>query len=89
MPFSTKDPTVVYIPPGNYLVSCTLPLYFYTHLMGNFKCVPTITLAPGAFGTTRQYVVDAYPSDGGGEHTDEASYITVQRNPANQRWPNI
>ena len=34
---------------GNYLVSATLPLYFYTFMVGNYKCRPTITLASGTF----------------------------------------
>ena len=47
--FTTKDPTVVYLPAGTYLVTGTLTLWFYTHLVGNFACRPTLLLKPGAF----------------------------------------
>eukprot|EP00043_Microstomoeca_roanoka_P018212 m.193691 g.193691 ORF g.193691 m.193691 type:complete len:202 (-) comp16783_c2_seq11:2016-2621(-) len=44
--FSTKTPLVVYLPPGTYLVSDTLDLYFYTHLIGNYKSVSSWCLFP-------------------------------------------
>lgn len=48
-PFTTLHPTLVYLPPGRYLVSKTLPLYFYTHIVGNFRCLPTIVAKEGSF----------------------------------------
>ena len=47
-----KAPAIVYLPPGNYLISDTLVLVFYTHLVGNFRCPPTIILKPNATGFT-------------------------------------
>ena len=47
---SEKAPSVVYLPPGRYLVSDTLVLLFYTHLVGNHRCPPTIVLKPSAPG---------------------------------------
>lgn len=55
--FTTKDPAVVYLPPGTYLVSSTITLWFYTHLVGNFKCRPTILLAPNSFKNGRTFVI--------------------------------
>ncbi len=42
--FTLSTPALVYLPAGNYLVRETLPLYMMTHLVGNYKCRPTITL---------------------------------------------
>ena len=42
--FTLSTPALVYLPPGNYLIRQTLPLYMMTHLVGNYKCRPTITL---------------------------------------------
>ena len=41
---------MVYVPPGNYLISDTLDLYFYTHLVGNHLCQPTLTLKANSPG---------------------------------------
>ena len=60
--FSTKDPTVVYFPSGNYLISQTLPLYFYTNMVGNFACPPTLTVAPNL---NIHYVIDSDVGDEG------------------------
>eukprot|EP01044_Picomonas_judraskeda_P010049 COSAG03_NODE_1268_length_4429_cov_3.964451_2_plen_244_part_00 len=53
-PGPAKAPAVVYVPPGRYIISDTLVLYFYTHLMGNHKCRPTLVLKPSAAGFTDQ-----------------------------------
>jgi len=46
--YTIRTPTIVYVPPGRYLVSQTLPLWMRTQLVGNYKCRPTIVLAPGS-----------------------------------------
>ena len=38
----TTQPAVVYLPPGTYQVSTTLQMAFYTFIVGNPKCTPTI-----------------------------------------------
>ena len=45
-----KRASVVYIPPGTYLVSDTLTIYWHTHLQGNYRCPPELKLADGASG---------------------------------------
>ena len=45
-----KAPAVVYVPSGRYLVSDTLVLWFYTHLMGSHHCPPTFVLKPNSSG---------------------------------------
>ena len=47
-----KAPSVIYLPPGRYLITDTLVLLFYTHLVGNFRCPPTIVLKPHSPGFT-------------------------------------
>ena len=39
-----KRPAVVYFPPGRYVVSDTIVAWFYTHLVGSFKCNSTLVL---------------------------------------------
>eukprot|EP01043_Picozoa_sp_COSAG02_P039898 COSAG02_NODE_3185_length_7214_cov_31.354181_6_plen_338_part_01 len=48
----SKAPAVIYVPSGRYIISDTLVLFFYTHLMGNHKCRPTLVLKPSATGFT-------------------------------------
>lgn len=69
-PYSVKDATVVYFPPGNYVISGRLPVYFYTHLVGNFRCMPTITIKAGSF-PNGGYVIDSDVDNEGGDHDDE------------------
>lgn len=68
--FSLGDPIIVYMPEGTYIVRETLPMWFYTHLVGspseNPACRATIKLAPDTAGVT--YVVSA-TTDPSGEHT--------------------
>ena len=45
-----KSPAIVYLPPGNYLISDTIVMWYYSHLVGNAACPPTITLAANAPG---------------------------------------
>ena len=49
-----KAPAVVYVPPGRYVISDTLVLFFYTHLVGNYKCPPTLVLKPSSPGFTNR-----------------------------------
>ena len=45
-----KSAAVVYLPAGRYLLSDTLVLWFYTNLVGNAVCHPTLLLAESAPG---------------------------------------
>ena len=48
-------PAIVYLPPGTYLISDTLVLWFYSHLLGNALCPPTLLLAPSTPGFSGAY----------------------------------
>ena len=45
-----KSAAIVYIPAGTYVISDTIVLWFYTHLVGNAVCHPTLLLAHSATG---------------------------------------
>jgi hypothetical protein len=44
-----KAPAIVYLPPGTYVISQPLVMWFYTHLIGSFACPPTLRLRDGSF----------------------------------------
>ena len=45
-----KSPAIVYLPPGDYLVSDTIVMWYYAHLVGSAACPPTIRLSPNSPG---------------------------------------
>ena len=49
-----KAPSIVYLPPGRYVISDTLVLLFHTHLVGNHRCPPTIILKANSPGFTNR-----------------------------------
>ncbi|KAK1759848.1 hypothetical protein QBC47DRAFT_292345 [Echria macrotheca] len=60
---STVTPALVYFPPGTYVVSKPIIMYYYTSLIGNPSCLPTIKATAGFFG---RWVLDSnqYQTDG-------------------------
>ena len=58
-----KAPAIVYLPPGTYIVSRPLVMWFYTHLIGSFACPPTLRLLDGSFNdsTSLQPMIVANP----------------------------
>ena len=67
----STDPFIVYLPPGTYLVTGTLPLYFYTFLTADAACRATLLLKPGTFQNVGGYLIDSDVGDEAGEHTNE------------------
>lgn len=64
---TTTTPAVIYFPAGTYLVSSSIISYYYTQIIGNPKCKPTIKAAPGFANTAGTIGVidgDPYGSDG-------------------------
>ena len=68
--FSLKDPMVVYVPPGDYVITQTLVLWFYTHLIGNYKCPPRLLVPAGTFPGGQTFVLSGDTSYDG-DHDDE------------------
>lgn len=69
--YSTLQPALVYLPPGTYKVSDELRMYFYTHMVGNYKCRPKIVLAPGSGAKT---LIAGPPSCDDCQHTGDFYY---------------
>jgi hypothetical protein len=61
---------VVYVPPGDYVITATLPLYFLTHLVGNSLCPPTLIVPPHTMTAAMTFVLSGDTSYDG-EHDDE------------------
>ena len=68
--FTLKDPMVVYVPPGDYVITNTLVLWFYTHLIGNYKCPPRLLVPAGTFPGGQNFILSADTSYDG-DHDDE------------------
>ena len=68
--FSTKTPGIIYLPPGTYVVTKTLPLWFLTHLVGNSKCPPTLLVPAGTYPSGQTFVL-AGDTSYDGDHDDE------------------
>lgn len=70
---STTTPAVVYIPGGTYLISDSIIDYYYTQIIGNPNCMPTI-LASGNFTPAKLGLIDASPYQGSGAHAGQTGY---------------
>lgn len=68
--FSLNTPMVVYVPPGDYVITSTLPLWFLTHLVGNSICVPRLVVPPNTMTAAMTFVLSGDTSYDG-EHDDE------------------
>jgi hypothetical protein len=55
---STNTPALVFFPPGTYLVSQPIIGYYYTHIVGDLKDIPTIKATSNFQGSA---VIDANP----------------------------
>ncbi|KAJ3495220.1 hypothetical protein NLG97_g3548 [Lecanicillium saksenae] len=73
---STKN-AIVYFPPGTYLVSESIQLYFGTQLIGDANNSPTIK-TPSRFVGLRVFSTDYYTGDGlGADGKDNEWYINT------------
>ena len=79
--YTTATPTAVYLPPGVYLVSSSLPIWFYTFISGS-PCAPSIVRMADGKGFSG-YVFDG--DAGAGEWGDDddqfyrgISHLTIQ-----------
>lgn len=62
---STVTPAVVYFPAGTYMVSASIIDYYYTQIVGNPNCLPTIR--PFATFKGGLGVIDADPYGSNGQ----------------------
>lgn len=68
--FTLTDPMVVYVPPGDYVISNTLTLWFYTALIGNYKCPPRLLVPAGTWPGGQTFLLSGDTSYSG-DHDDE------------------
>ena len=68
--FTLDTPLVVYVPPGDYVITATLPLYFLTHLVGNSLCPPRLVVPPNTMTAPQTFVLSGDTSYNG-DHDDE------------------
>lgn len=65
---STTSPAIVYFPPGTYLVSSPISIYYMTQMIGNPNCLPTIKASSSwpinIYGRNFVFDADAYQSTG-------------------------
>ncbi|KAF2721657.1 glycoside hydrolase family 55 protein [Polychaeton citri CBS 116435] len=61
---TTVTPAVVYFPPGVYMVNDSIIDYYYTQLVGNPNCLPTIRAFPGFHGGLGVIDGDQYGAGG-------------------------
>jgi len=60
---STTTPAVVYFPPGIYMINDSIIDYYFTQIIGNPNCLPTIRAFPtfhGALGLVSQLICSSY-----------------------------
>ncbi|CBX90532.1 similar to exo-beta-1,3-glucanase [Plenodomus lingam JN3] len=62
---ATTSPAIVYFPSGTYLISSSIIDYYYTQIIGNPNCLPTIVAAPHFEGASFGLIDGSkYPSSG-------------------------
>ena len=71
---SIKQQLFLYVPPGEYKISATLRLYFYTTLMGDSNDRPVIRMAEGVAASKQVYAIEGPVSCSGCGHTDDFYY---------------
>ncbi|KAI8943802.1 hypothetical protein NX059_001776 [Plenodomus lindquistii] len=70
---TTNTPAVVYFPGGTYLISSSIIDYYYTQIIGNPNCLPTIRGASN-FSSTSLALIDANPFQGSGPRAGRTAY---------------
>ncbi|KAH0372502.1 glycoside hydrolase family 55 protein, partial [Aureobasidium melanogenum] len=55
---TTTTPAIVYFPAGTYMISSSIIDYYYTQIIGNPNCVPTIKASANYTGTNGLGLID-------------------------------
>ncbi|KAF1965868.1 beta-1,3-exoglucanase [Bimuria novae-zelandiae CBS 107.79] len=83
---STTTPATVYFPGGTYLISESIIDYYYTQIVGNPNCLPTIKAASNFstvpyLGEDIGYMIDASPNDAtGGGYGSTNTFFRYMKN---------
>lgn len=70
---SSLTPALVYFPPGTYMISKTLPLIYYTQLVGDADSVPTLKVVSSGAGDIR--VIDSLSETWGGNLVNQNNFF--------------
>ena len=74
---SSLTPALVYFPPGVYLISDTLPLVYYTQMVGDADSIPTIKMA--STGSDKR-MIDSLSEAWGGNLVNQNNFFHQVRN---------
>ena len=74
---SSITPALVYFPAGTYLISNTIPLIYYTHLVGDADNVPVIKMK--SQGSDKR-MIDALDQTWGGNLVNQNNFFHQMRN---------
>ncbi|KAJ3493330.1 hypothetical protein NLG97_g4801 [Lecanicillium saksenae] len=74
---STVTPAMVYFPPGTYVVSAPIHLYYYSQMVGDITNAPTLKAAPSFVGIA---VIDADPYQPSHWYTKTNNFFRQVRN---------
>jgi len=58
---STTSPAIVYFPGGTYLISSAIIDYYYTQIIGNPNCLPTLKASPSYNSSVGFGLIDGSP----------------------------
>lgn len=76
---STITPAIVYFPPGKYLVSKPIQMYYYTQMVGDAVDLPQIIMA-STFEGMAMFDSDPYETDGENWYINQNNFYRQVRN---------
>lgn len=76
---STTSPAIVYFPPGTYVVSTEIIMFYYTQLIGDANNLPTIQ-ASANFQGMAVLDADKYNDDGSNYYINQNNFFRQVRN---------
>ncbi|KAF2016582.1 glycoside hydrolase family 55 protein [Aaosphaeria arxii CBS 175.79] len=71
---STTTPAVVYFPAGTYLISSSIIDYYYTQIIGNPNCLPTLLATPDFNISSGLGLIDGSPYQGSGPRAGRTGF---------------
>jgi glucan 1,3-beta-glucosidase len=71
---TTTTPALVYFPGGTYVISASIIDYYYTQIIGNPNCLPTIQAAANFSLTSGLGLIDGSPYQGAGPRVGKTGY---------------
>jgi glucan 1,3-beta-glucosidase len=71
---TTTTPALVYFPGGTYVISASIIDYYYTQIIGNPNCLPTIQAAANFSLASGLGLIDGSPYQGAGPRVGKTGY---------------